>query len=107
MVQGLIFIITFIFISKSALNLGFENLGYLYGCDIISFGLILLRFWICSLIVLARGNIYKYKFHEGKFMLIVVILIIMLYCTFRRLRLFSFYLFFEGSLIPTLFLILG
>jgi NADH-ubiquinone oxidoreductase chain 4 len=31
----------------------------------------------------------------------------MLYCTFSSVRFFSFYLFFEGSLIPTLFLVLG
>lgn len=37
----------------------------------------------------------------------VLFLIIMLYCTFGRITLFSFYLFFEGRLIPTLLLILG
>ena len=31
----------------------------------------------------------------------------MLFCTFRRIGLLSFYIFFEGRLIPTLFLILG
>jgi NADH:ubiquinone oxidoreductase subunit 4 (subunit M) len=31
----------------------------------------------------------------------------MLYCTFRRIGLLSFYIFFESRLIPTLFLILG
>ena len=31
----------------------------------------------------------------------------MLYCTFRRISLLSFYIFFESRLIPTLFLILG
>lgn len=34
-------------------------------------------------------------------------LLIILYCAFGSIRLFSYYLFFEGSLIPTLFLILG
>jgi NADH-ubiquinone oxidoreductase chain 4 len=32
---------------------------------------------------------------------------VMLFCIFSRINLFSFYLFFESRLIPTLFLILG
>ena len=38
---------------------------------------------------------------------IIVILILLLVCTFRRIRLFTFYLFFERRLIPTLFVILN
>jgi NADH:ubiquinone oxidoreductase subunit 4 (subunit M) len=37
----------------------------------------------------------------------VVLLMIALFCTFARISLFSFYLFFESRLIPTVFLILG
>jgi NADH-ubiquinone oxidoreductase chain 4 len=33
--------------------------------------------------------------------------LLLLFCTFSRINLFSFYLFFESSLIPTVFLILG
>ena len=35
------------------------------------------------------------------------VLAIMLYCTFRRVSLLSFYILFESRLIPTLFLTLG
>uniref|UniRef100_A0AAU7BAA1 NADH-ubiquinone oxidoreductase chain 4 n=1 Tax=Ceuthophilus sp. TaxID=3073481 RepID=A0AAU7BAA1_9ORTH len=107
MVQSLMLMMTFMFMMKVVLNLGFEELSYFLGCDIISFGLILLSFWICSLMVMASGQIYKYKYYEDVFMFMVIVLMIMLYCTFSSLNLFSFYLFFEGSLIPTLFLILG
>jgi hypothetical protein len=41
------------------------------------------------------------------FQLWAVLLIIILFCTFSRINLFSFYLFFESRLIPTAFLILG
>lgn len=41
------------------------------------------------------------------FLFLIVILLIFLYLTFRRISLFIFYLFFERSLIPTLLLILG
>ena len=37
----------------------------------------------------------------------MVVLLIFLVCTFGSLNVFSFYLFFERRLIPTLFLILG
>jgi NADH-ubiquinone oxidoreductase chain 4 len=37
----------------------------------------------------------------------ILLLLILLYCTFRTTNLFIFYLFFERRLIPTLFLILG
>jgi NADH-ubiquinone oxidoreductase chain 4 len=39
--------------------------------------------------------------------IVVILLTVMLYCTFRRIGLLSFYIFFESRLIPTLFLILG
>ena len=41
------------------------------------------------------------------FLFIVVVLLVFLVCTFSSLNVFSFYLFFERRLIPTLFLILG
>lgn len=63
--------------------------------------------WICVLIVMARESIFRYNYYNNLFLFIVILLLIMLYCTFRRLSIFSFYLFFEGRLIPTLFLILG
>ena len=46
-------------------------------------------------------------YFSGIFLFVVIILTIMLYCTFRRIGLLSFYIFFESRLIPTLFLILG
>ena len=83
------------------------EIGYIFGCDIISFGLVILRIWICVLIIMARESIYHYNYFRGFFVFIIVILILILICTFRRIRLFTFYLFFERRLIPTLFLILG
>jgi NADH:ubiquinone oxidoreductase subunit 4 (chain M) len=56
---------------------------------------------------MARESIYHYNYFRGFFVFIIVILILILICTFRRIRLFTFYLFFERRLIPTLFLILG
>nr|YP_009350619.1 NADH dehydrogenase subunit 4 [Labritermes buttelreepeni]AQP27469.1 NADH dehydrogenase subunit 4 [Labritermes buttelreepeni] len=83
------------------------NLSYLFGCDMISYGLILLSLWICVLMVLASESVYRSGYFPGFFSFVVVSLSITLYCTFSSVGLLSFYIFFESSLIPTLFLILG
>jgi len=56
---------------------------------------------------LARESVYHLGYFSGFFLFVVVVLTILLYCTFRRISLLSFYIFFESRLIPTLFLILG
>lgn len=83
------------------------NLSYLLGCDLLSFTLILLRFWICSLIILASEKLLKLNNFFNLFLLTMIFLIVRLYLTFSSLNLFIFYLFFEISLIPTLILIIG
>lgn len=57
--------------------------------------------------VLARESVFRFFYFPGFFLFVVIILAVMLYCTFGRLSLLSFYIFFESRLIPTLFLILG
>lgn len=83
------------------------NLSYFFGCDYISYGLIFLRFWVCSLMLLARESVFRSSYFSDFFLFMILFLIIMLFCSFGRVDLFSFYLFFEGRLVPTLFLILG
>ena len=46
-------------------------------------------------------------YFSGFFLWVVTVLTIMLYCTFRRIGLISFHIFFDSRLIPTLFFILG
>lgn len=83
------------------------NLSYFLGCDYISYGLIFLRFWICSLMLLARESVFRSSYFSEFFLFIILFLMIILFCSFGSVDLFSFYLFFEGRLVPTLFLILG
>lgn len=83
------------------------NISYFLGSDIISFGLILLRIWICALILLSREGVYRNNNYYSFFLFVIIFLLLILYLTFRTSDLFLFYLFFERSLIPTLFLILG
>lgn len=107
LVQIIIIIIIMIFINLTLNIITFCNLRYIMGCDLISYGLILLRIWIRRLIVIAREKLYKVKFYYNFFLFNILLLLFILFLTFRAINLFIFYLFFEGSLIPTLILIIG
>lgn len=56
---------------------------------------------------MASENLFKVKFYINFFLFNIIFLLIILYITFSVINLFIFYLFFEGSLIPTLLLIIG
>nr|ACY09726.1 NADH dehydrogenase subunit 4 [Bactrocera oleae]ACY09778.1 NADH dehydrogenase subunit 4 [Bactrocera oleae]ACY09804.1 NADH dehydrogenase subunit 4 [Bactrocera oleae]ACY09908.1 NADH dehydrogenase subunit 4 [Bactrocera oleae] len=107
MVQNLLFIVTFIFIVLNYCTNYFVNISYFLGFDVISYGLILLSFWVCTLMLTASESVYKYDSYKNLFLFNILILLIFLVLTFSSMSLFMFYLFFESSLIPTLFLILG
>lgn len=107
MVQILLFFISFVLLLINNFLNYWTSISYFLGRDILSYGLILLSLWICSLILIARESVNKYNNYKNLFLLNVVLLVLFLVLTFRRIRLFMFYLFFERSLIPTLFLILG
>nr|ARH53891.1 NADH dehydrogenase subunit 4 [Hygrotus nigrolineatus] len=105
--QFYLFLMTFMFLLIGGFNFVWSNISYFFGSDLLSFGLILLSFWVVSLMVLASNKIYMKNNFYHLFLLLLLLLMILLYCTFSSMNLFMFYLFFEGSLIPTLFLILG
>nr|ASY98582.1 NADH dehydrogenase subunit 4 [Camelomantis moultoni] len=106
LIQNLMFIISLMFL----FNIDFfywSGLSYFFGYDYLSYGLVILSFWICVLMIMASYSIIRYKFYNNFFLLMILMLLFMLYCTFCSLNMISFYFFFEGSLIPTLFLIFG
>lgn len=107
LVQNFLFIIIIMFIVNINLKTYFVGLSYFLGVDVISFGLILLSFWICILILIARESVYHFNLNLNWFLLMILVLLITLILTFRALNIFIFYLFFERRLIPTFFLILG
>lgn len=107
LVQNLMILIIFIFINLNIRIYYNTNLRYIFSCDIISFGLILLRIWICILILIARENLLKIGFYVNFFLFNILFMLLILYLTFSIINLFIFYLFFEGRLIPTLLLIVG
>lgn len=107
MVQNRIFFVRFIFVLLNFYRNYWMRIRYFIGCDVISYGLILLSIWISGLIIMASSLIYNRNNYRNFFLLNVVFLLLFLYLTFRRINIFMFYLCFERSLIPTLFLILG
>lgn len=85
----------------------YRGLSYFFGLDLLSYSLVLLRCWICFLMLTASLTVYRDGFFSELFMLFVLLLLLFLVCSFCRVSMFGFYLFFESSLIPTLFLIVG
>nr|YP_010567276.1 NADH dehydrogenase subunit 4 [Trachylophus sinensis]UZC33505.1 NADH dehydrogenase subunit 4 [Trachylophus sinensis] len=107
LVQFIFFVLSFLFMMNFTFNYMFMYISYGFGCDLLSFTLILLSFWICSLMILASEKIFKLGNYSDLFLFVMVLLLISLYLTFSSLNMFIFYLFFEISLVPTLMLIVG
>nr|YP_009117996.1 NADH dehydrogenase subunit 4 [Brachythemis contaminata]AJE75784.1 NADH dehydrogenase subunit 4 [Brachythemis contaminata] len=103
----ILFFITFLFMIEGYMMFSFCNISMYFGYDVLSYGLIFLSFWICCLMLLASCNTYLYKNFISFFMLNILFLLLFLMLSFMSVNLFMFYLFFESSLIPTFFLILG
>nr|YP_010010063.1 NADH dehydrogenase subunit 4 [Sipalinus gigas]QNS38621.1 NADH dehydrogenase subunit 4 [Sipalinus gigas] len=101
------FVFSFMFIFKLSFGASFMYLSMGLGMDFLSYSLILLSFWICSLMILASEKIYKTGNYPNLFLFMVLFLLISLYLAFSSLNAFVFYLFFEASLIPTFILIIG
>nr|YP_009327186.1 NADH dehydrogenase subunit 4 [Orthetrum testaceum]ANX10010.1 NADH dehydrogenase subunit 4 [Orthetrum testaceum] len=103
----MLFFVSFMFLIEGYMVFSFCNFGYYFGYDVLSYGLIFLSFWICCLMMLSSSNIYFSNNFVIFFMLSILFLLLFLLFTFMSVNLFMFYLFFESSLIPTFFLILG
>nr|YP_009412495.1 NADH dehydrogenase subunit 4 [Triatoma infestans]ASK39797.1 NADH dehydrogenase subunit 4 [Triatoma infestans]QKY63758.1 NADH dehydrogenase subunit 4 [Triatoma infestans]UOF70715.1 NADH dehydrogenase subunit 4 [Triatoma infestans] len=85
----------------------YSMVSYSFGGDILSMCMIFLSFWIVSLMIVASYGVYRSGNYSSEFLVVNVFLLFFLVLTFSTSNLFLFYLFFESSLIPTLFLIFG
>nr|YP_010147360.1 NADH dehydrogenase subunit 4 [Plautia crossota]QQP22171.1 NADH dehydrogenase subunit 4 [Plautia crossota] len=81
--------------------------GGLLGVDILSYSLIGLSYFILFLMMMASYKIYKDKDNLWMFLFVMFLLMTSLLLTFSSLNMLVFYISFESSLIPTLFLIFG
>nr|YP_010726226.1 NADH dehydrogenase subunit 4 [Augomonoctenus smithi]WDY84675.1 NADH dehydrogenase subunit 4 [Augomonoctenus smithi] len=105
--QFSLFLLSFIFMFIGSYSNEWKNLSMYCGCDDLSFGLILLTFWICSLMMMSSYFIYNNNMFKEYYIFLMSILIMFLILTFSLNNLLMFYFFFECSLIPILCLILG
>nr|AYQ18965.1 NADH dehydrogenase subunit 4 [Discolomatidae sp. 3 ACP-2013] len=106
-IQVFMFLVMFMCYMKMMIFNHFSFISFEFGIDMISYLMILLTIWICSLMMLASSKIYKLKNYSEFFLYMILILMVSLILTFLSMNLFMFYLFFEMSLIPTLILIMG
>nr|QYC35489.1 NADH dehydrogenase subunit 4 [Cyphonocerus sanguineus klapperichi] len=107
LMQLMYFVLFFYFFLSYNFTYFFSSVSFMMGCDYLSFFMILLSIWICSLMIMASMKINLFNNYVSFFNIVVLLLLFSLFLTFCSMNLFIFYLFFEMSLIPTLFLILG
>nr|WES13242.1 NADH dehydrogenase subunit 4 [Fenusa (Kaliofenusa) sp. 1 GYN-2022b] len=107
LIQFLMFLGGYIFLFFGSYTYLWSHMSYYLGCDLLSFGLIILSFWICSLMFMSSEVIFSQSNYSNLFTLIVLTLMTFLFLTFSVKNMLLFYLFFESSLIPVLFLIMG
>nr|ARH54927.1 NADH dehydrogenase subunit 4 [Ceutorhynchus parvulus] len=107
LVQLMFLFMMFMFMLKLNCSIFSFYLSYIFGIDTVSFTLIMLSFWICFLMILASENVFKTNYYWEFFLFIIIVLMMSLFLTFSSLNFFMFYMFFEISIIPTLFLIIG
>nr|QCQ20625.1 NADH dehydrogenase subunit 4 [Callinectes sapidus] len=88
-------------------NFYLYNMGFNLGMDSISYIMIMLSFWVVSLILISSLKIKKLMNFDTSFVTVNVMLLVFLLLTFSSMDYLMFYISFEASLIPTLILILG
>nr|YP_010736655.1 NADH dehydrogenase subunit 4 [Cobbenicoris guangxiensis]WEM32398.1 NADH dehydrogenase subunit 4 [Cobbenicoris guangxiensis] len=85
----------------------FSNMTYFFGVDILSWGMIMLTCWISFLMFLASFSVMNFNNNRAEFSFVLIIMLLILILVFTVNNMMLFYVFFEASLIPTLFLIFG
>nr|UGS80329.1 NADH dehydrogenase subunit 4 [Hemicaecilius mockfordi] len=106
-IQSLLILMTFLFILELSSFEFIESLSFGSGLDLMSYSLILLSFWIIFLMVLSSESIFNKKFYNIQFSFVLLMMMMFLLMSFYVMNVFLFYVWFESSLIPTFFLILG
>nr|YP_009485586.1 NADH dehydrogenase subunit 4 [Amblythyreus gestroi]AVZ00722.1 NADH dehydrogenase subunit 4 [Amblythyreus gestroi] len=105
---GLMIVFLFFYFVNTMWFLSFySSLSYSFGGDLVSMCMIFLSFWIIFLMILASGSVFNNFNYKNEFIMVNLLLLLFLIFSFSTTNLFLFYLFFESSLIPTLFLIYG
>nr|YP_009255957.1 NADH dehydrogenase subunit 4 [Mierspenaeopsis hardwickii]ANF05014.1 NADH dehydrogenase subunit 4 [Mierspenaeopsis hardwickii] len=106
-VQGSLFVLCFLFAVFCHHDFNFFMSGRCLGVDSLGYILILLSFWITTLVVCSSQKILKDGNYPSLFLVVNIALLIFLVFTFSATDYLLFYISFESSLVPTLILILG
>nr|YP_009227896.1 NADH dehydrogenase subunit 4 [Acasta sulcata]AII19543.1 NADH dehydrogenase subunit 4 [Acasta sulcata] len=78
-----------------------------FASDVLSWFMILLTMWIIFMMLMSSQGYKINNYFYQKFMFVLILMMILLFLTFSATDLLSFYIFFEGSLIPIYLLIVG
>nr|AML26386.1 NADH dehydrogenase subunit 4 [Staphylinidae sp. BMNH 1274634] len=105
--QFIYFCLFFLFLTNFSFDYKFIYISYYFCIDLLSFMMILLSFWICSLMILASMKLFTNNYYYSLFLFMILLLMVSLFLTFSTINLFIFYMFFEMSLIPVLLLVIG
>ncbi|YP_001382115.1 NADH dehydrogenase subunit 4 (mitochondrion) [Penaeus chinensis] len=106
-VQSSLFVLSFIMIIYCHHDFGNYMMGWCFNLDSLGYILILLSFWITSLVVCSSQKVLKDNNYPSLFLVVNIFLLFFLVMTFSVNDYLLFYISFESSLIPTLILILG
>nr|YP_010736668.1 NADH dehydrogenase subunit 4 [Tessaromerus quadriarticulatus]WEM32411.1 NADH dehydrogenase subunit 4 [Tessaromerus quadriarticulatus] len=101
-----IMIIFMLFYFYNSFNF-YSSLSFYFGVDIMSWGLIMLTCWIVFLMLLASYKMYNNNINLRELNFIMISILLILMVVFMVNNMLLFYIAFEASLIPTLFLIYG
>nr|AGA56202.1 NADH dehydrogenase subunit 4 [Calocaris macandreae] len=107
MVQNFFLLLSFTSFILCKHDFFFFNLGGVLGTDHISLMMILLTFWVMTLVIYSSQKINKLGKFPRAFLQVNILLCLALVLTFSSIDYFLFYISFESALIPTLILILG
>nr|YP_010515282.1 NADH dehydrogenase subunit 4 [Emerita talpoida]UXL87268.1 NADH dehydrogenase subunit 4 [Emerita talpoida] len=106
-IQVGLFLLCFLFGVYCCHDFEIFNLSGVLGVDSLGYILILLSFWIISLVIISSLKIKFFNNFSLLFLIVNLFLLLFLVLTFSALDYLLFYISFEASLIPTLMLILG
>nr|QUT13286.1 NADH dehydrogenase subunit 4 [Octodonta nipae] len=105
--QFFLFFFSFIMILNCNFSYFWLSLSFIFGMDCLSYYLIILSVWIMGLMMVASYKVFLSKKSWSLFNLSLLFLLLMLMVVFSSMNLIVFYIFFEISFIPLLFLIVG
>jgi len=97
----------FLFIANFSIDESLVSISRWFTIDILSFGLLILTLFLFKLIYLSRSLVFNKNFYSLGYNLFLLWLLLRLLIRFSINNFIWFYIIFEISLIPTLFIIVG